>query len=119
MQIFVFGFPGDLNDVRSPVATLTQGVIGRITTFGGKAGDAKTKQLIQHSAFTSKGTSGSPVFDKHGHVVAVNSGYYRGKSRVNIADPVTGESEEADVSRDLSGYSFSVRIDAALDFLEK
>ncbi|MBW2278013.1 MAG: trypsin-like peptidase domain-containing protein [Deltaproteobacteria bacterium] len=112
-QIFVFGFPGDLNDVQSPVATLTQGVVGRMTTFGGKAGDASTQQLLQYSAFTTKGTSGSPVFDKRGRVVAVNSGYYQGKSRVRIEDPTTGEAEEANVSRDLSGYSFGIRIDLA------
>lgn len=113
MQIFVFGFPGDLNDVQSPVATLTQGVVGRLTTFDGKAGDAATQHLLQYSAFTSKGTSGSPVFDKRGRVVAVNSGYYQGKSRVRIEDPTTGEAEEANVSRDLSGYSFGIRIDLA------
>lgn len=113
VQIFVFGFPGDLNDVHSPVATLTEGVVGRLTTFDGKAGDAATQQLLQYSAFTSKGTSGSPVFDKHGRVVAVNSGYYQGKSRVRIEDPTTGEAEEANVSRDLSGYSFGIRIDLA------
>jgi len=113
MQIFVFGFPGDLNDVHSPVATLTEGVVGRLTTFDGKAGDAATQQLLQYSAFTSKGTSGSPVFDKRGRVVAVNSGYYQGKSRVRIENPTTGQAEEANVSRDLSGYSFGIRIDLA------
>jgi S1-C subfamily serine protease len=116
-QIFVFGFPGDLNDVRSPVATLTQGVIGRLTTFDGQAGTVASQQLLQYSAFTSKGTSGSPVFDKHGKVVAVNSGYYQGKSRVRIEDPATGKSEEANVSRDLSGYSFGIRIDLASQVL--
>jgi S1-C subfamily serine protease len=113
MQIFVFGFPGDLNDVQSPVATLTQGVVGRLTTFDGKAGDATTQHLLQYSAFTTKGTSGSPVFDKRGRVVAVNSGYYQGKSRIRIEDPTTGKAEEANVSRDLSGYSFGIRIDLA------
>jgi len=117
MQIFVFGFPGDLNNVRSPVATLTQGVVGRLTTFAGKVGDPSTQHLLQYSAFTSKGTSGSPVFDKHGRVVAVNSGYYKGRSMMRIEDPQTGESEEAQVSRDLSGYSFGIRIDLAAELL--
>jgi S1-C subfamily serine protease len=117
VPIFVFGFPGDLNDVRSPVATLTEGVIGRLTTFDGKQGDASAQSLIQHSAFVTKGTSGSPVFDRNGRVVAVNSGYYQGKSRVRIDDLVTGETKEAEVSRDLSGYSFSVRVDVARGLL--
>ncbi|MBW2276044.1 MAG: trypsin-like peptidase domain-containing protein [Deltaproteobacteria bacterium] len=117
MQIFVFGFPGDLNNVRSPVATLTQGVVGRLTTFSGKAADKSSQHLLQYSAFTTKGTSGSPVFDKHGRVVAVNSGYYKGRSMMRIEDPLTGETEEAKVSRDLSGYSFGVRIDLAAPLL--
>jgi S1-C subfamily serine protease len=117
MQIFVFGFPGDLNNVRSPVATLTQGVVGRLTTFGGQVGDRSTQHLLQHSAFTTKGTSGSPVFDKHGRVVAVNSGYYKGRSMMRIEDPRTGVAEEAQVSRDLGGYSFGVRIDLAAPLL--
>jgi S1-C subfamily serine protease len=117
MQVFVFGFPGDLNNVRSPVATLTQGVVGRLTTFGGNVGDKSTQHLLQHSAFTTKGTSGSPVFDKHGRVVAVNSGYYKGRSMMRIENLQTGETEEAKVSRDLGGYSFGIRIDLAAPLL--
>jgi V8-like Glu-specific endopeptidase len=117
-QIFVFGFPGDLSDVRSPVATLTEGVVGRLTALDGQVGTPQTRYLLQYSAFTSKGTSGSPVFDKHGRVVAVNSGYYQGESRVRIENPATGRTEEAKVSRDLSGYSFGIRIDLARQVLQ-
>jgi V8-like Glu-specific endopeptidase len=116
-QIWVFGFPGDLSNVGSPVATLTEGVVGRLTTLDGQAGMPLDRHLLQYSAFTSKGTSGSPVFDKTGRVVAVNSGYYQGKSRVRIENPLTGEGEDANVSRDLSGYSFGVRIDLAGEVL--
>ncbi len=112
-QIFVYGFPGDLSDVSSPVATITEGVVGRVTAFDGRAATQGDDYLLQYSAFTSKGTSGSPVFNKHGRVVAVNSGYYQGRSRVTIEDPATGKSEQANVSRDLSGYSFGIRIDLA------
>ncbi len=112
-QIFVYGFPGDLSDVSSPVATITGGMVGRMTTFNGIAAAPEGRPLLQYSAFTSKGTSGSPVFDKYRRVIAVNSGYYQGKSRVTIEDPATGKSEQANVSRDLSGYSFGIRVDIA------
>jgi V8-like Glu-specific endopeptidase len=112
-QVFVFGFPGDLSNVSSPVATITSGVVGRLTSFDGQAATPAKQHLLQYSAFTSKGTSGSPVFNKHGRVVAVNSGYYQGKTRVKIENPTTGKSEEANVSRDLSGYAFGIRIDLA------
>jgi S1-C subfamily serine protease len=110
-QIYVFGFPGDLSNVHSPVATLTEGVVGRMTALNGTAVSSEGRHLLQYSAFTSKGTSGSPVFDKFGQVVAVNSGYYQGRSLVTIENPVTGKSEEAKVFRDLAGYSFGIRID--------
>ncbi len=116
-KIFVYGFPGDLSDARSPVATITDGVVGRITAFDGQAAAQGNGHLLQYNAFTSKGTSGSPVFDKYGRVVAVNSGYYQGKSRVTIEDVRTGKSEQANVSRDLSGYSFGIRIDLAGEML--
>jgi V8-like Glu-specific endopeptidase len=112
-EIFVFGFPGDLNNVGSPVATITNGVIGRLTALDGQAADPERQYLLQYSAFTSKGTSGSPVFDNYGRVIAINSGYYQGKSRVVIENPTTGKSEDANVSRDLSGYAFGIRIDLA------
>lgn len=116
-QIFVFGFPGDLSDVRSPVATITEGVVGRLTALDGMASAPSVRHLLQHSAFTSKGTSGSPVFDKSGRVIAINSGYYQGRSRVKLENPLTGKSEEAEVYKDLSGYSFGIRIDLARKML--
>ena len=74
--MFTYGFPGRLADVSAPEATFVEGVVGRITTLDGRAGDVKEPRLIQHSAFTSGGTSGSPIFNAAGHVVAVNTGGY-------------------------------------------
>src|SRR5207247_1723580 len=61
--MFTYGFPGRLADVAAPEATFVEGVIGRVTMLDGRAGDVAARQLIQHSAFTSGGTSGSPIFN--------------------------------------------------------
>ncbi|MCU1280347.1 MAG: Methylcrotonyl-CoA carboxylase biotin-containing subunit protein [bacterium] len=99
--MFTYGFPGRLADVSAPEATFVEGVVGRITTIDGRAGDVKELRLIQHSAFTSGGTSGSPIFNAAGHVVAVNTGGYVDKSRA------------------LAGYNFGMRIDLAQELLSE
>jgi len=48
---------------------------------------------LQHSAYASEGTSGSPVFNKAGHVIGINAGGYAHEGRV------------------LTGYNFAMRID--------
>jgi S1-C subfamily serine protease len=95
--IYSYGFPGRLSDVASPEATFMEGVIGRITTLDGRAGALGDSKLIQHSAFTSGGTSGSPIFDVDGHVVAVNTGGYMEAS--------------GEATRPLPGYNFAMRVD--------
>jgi S1-C subfamily serine protease len=99
--MFTYGFPGRLADVSAPEATFVEGVVGRITTIDGRAGDAQDRRLIQHSAFTSGGTSGSPIFNAAGHVVAVNTGGYVDKARA------------------LAGYNFGMRIDLAQELLSE
>jgi S1-C subfamily serine protease len=100
-NIYSYGFPGRLADVLAPEATFMEGVIGRITTLDGRLGQVAETRLIQHSAFTSGGTSGSPIFDVEGHVVAVNTGGYVEANR--------GEGESA--ARPLPGYNFAMRVD--------
>ena len=100
-RMFTYGFPGRLADVSAPEATFVEGVVGRITTIDGRNGDVKEMRLIQHSAFTSGGTSGSPIFNAAGHVVAVNTGGYVDKARA------------------LAGYNFGMRIDLAQELLSE
>jgi S1-C subfamily serine protease len=99
--MFTYGFPGRLADVSAPEATFVEGVVGRITTLDGRAGEAREMRLIQHSAFTSGGTSGSPIFNAAGHVVAVNTGGYVDKSRA------------------LAGYNFGMRVDLLEELLSE
>jgi S1-C subfamily serine protease len=97
--MFTYGFPGRLADPSAPEATFVEGVIGRITTLDGRGGEAKDTQLIQHSAYTSGGTSGSPIFDAEGHVVAVNTGGY------------AEQTANAQAAKALPGYNFGMRVD--------
>jgi len=114
--IFVYGFPGQLNEPRSPVATLTTGIVGRVTGFDGGAATPDRAFLVQHSAFTSPGTSGSSIFDDEGTVIAVNTGAYRGLSRETVIDPF-GQRSEVMVTQDLHGYAFGVRVDLVQQLL--
>jgi S1-C subfamily serine protease len=108
-QMYTYGFPGRLADASAPEATFVEGVVGRITTLDGRVGDVREARLIQHSAFTSGGTSGSPIFDSLGHVVAVNTGAY--------AETQGGAAQV--VSRSLPGYNFGMRVDLVEELLNE
>ncbi len=109
--MYTYGFPGRLADVSSPMATFGQGVIGRITRLNGKIGKFSQSVLVQHSAFTSGGTSGSPIFNATGKVVAINAGGYREPGSEVVKDILTGRRRMMMVGKTLTGYNFSIRID--------
>ncbi|HJZ85964.1 MAG TPA: trypsin-like peptidase domain-containing protein [Polyangia bacterium] len=115
--LYLYGFPGRLADTRSPEATFVQGVIGRLTRLSGEAAGFEEAKLIQHSAFTSGGTSGSPLLDGEGHVVAVNAGGYVEQGTMQVLDPQSGRAGEVVVSKNLAGYNFGMRIDLVRDLL--
>ncbi len=93
MPVFLYGFPGRLANPGAPEATFITGQIGRITALDQSSRSLEENVLIQHSAFTSSGTSGSPLFDSYGRVIGINTGGYT-------------ENGQA-----LSGYNFGMRID--------
>jgi V8-like Glu-specific endopeptidase len=105
--MYTYGFPGRLADVSAPEATFVEGVVGRVTTLDGRTGSPSENKLLQHSAFTSGGTSGSPIFDATGHVVAVNTGGY----------VESGPNEV--VTRTLPGYNFGMRADLVEELLSE
>lgn len=55
------------------VATFKVGWIGRIMTYDKTPGAWKDTRYIQHSASTTGGTSGSPMFNSQGKVVMLNN----------------------------------------------
>ena len=117
-RVYLLGFPGALNSAESPVATLTEGILGRLTDLGQRKAEPEDSVLLQHSAFTTKGTSGSPLFDENGEVIGINTGYYRGESEQQRLDPVTGRVRDEMVTQDLQNYAIGMRVDLVHDLLQ-
>jgi S1-C subfamily serine protease len=116
-HVFLLGFPGALNSAESPVATLTSGIIERLTDLAQHKALPEASVLIQHSAYTTKGTSGSPLFDEQGEVIGINTGYYRGESEQQRLDPITGRVRGEMVTQDLQTYAIGMRVDLVHDLL--
>jgi len=117
-HIYLLGFPGALNSAESPVATLTAGIVERLTDLSQRMAAPEASVLLQHSAFTTKGTSGSPLFGEDGEVIGINTGYYRGESEQQRLDPVTGKVRDEMVTQDLQNYAIGMRIDLVHDLLQ-
>lgn len=117
--MYTYGFPGRLARVHSPNATLVQGIVGRVTKLDGDTGTFDQNRLIQHSAFTSGGTSGSPIFNAQGQVIAVNAGGYVESGTLRVMDPLTGKAKQLRVAKTLAGYNFGIRIDVLQDFMRQ
>jgi S1-C subfamily serine protease len=84
VQLGTLGYPGELQasyfqmneetkQFVSAEATFKDGWIGRMTDFERSRTDFEHSWYIQHSASTSGGTSGSPMFTRDGVVVALNN----------------------------------------------
>jgi V8-like Glu-specific endopeptidase len=113
MRMYIYGFPGRVADPNRPDASVGDGLIGRVTTFAGDPMDPKNAFLVQHSAQTSPGASGSPIFDAKGQVIAINVGQYMEIQEQVEVDPATGKSRKVQVPAGLApGLNIAVRIDA-------
>jgi V8-like Glu-specific endopeptidase len=98
-DLFVIGFPGRVMDELSPVATFMFSHVGRVTdSKGEEATKFEDAWLIQHEGMTTPGTSGSPIFNGAGDVVAINAGglleansndaVYKYAMRIDLLDDV-------------------------------
>ncbi len=108
--VFVYGFPGMTMNERSPVATITLGLLNRVTDFFDNAATPPTAQKLQHSAQTSGGSSGSPIFLPSGAVIGVNAGSLSDEERQVVTDPTNGQRREVEVNRG-SNFKYGMRAD--------
>ena len=103
-DVYLIGFPGRLMDSNHPSATFLAAHIGRVTTATGHPGGFLENWLVQHDAPTTHGTSGSPIFNGHGKVIAINAGgYLEGDN-----ETISGRKTEVVKA---SPYKFGMRID--------
>jgi V8-like Glu-specific endopeptidase len=116
--MFSFGFPGRLADPRKPIATLVHGRIGRMTRFNASMGTFAQSQLLQHSALSMGGASGSPLFNDAGKVIGIHAGSYTSRSSSTVFDPSSRTPKRIMMARRL-GYKFGIRIDALSSTLAK
>ena len=103
-DVYLIAFPGRLMDTSNPAATFLAAHVGRVTNAGGRHGSFGDNWLVQHDAGTTHGTSGSPIFNGHGKVVAINAGGYL------EGDTETVSGRKTEVVK-ASPYKFGMRID--------
>jgi len=108
--VFVYGFPGMTMNESSPVATITLGLINRVTDFQDGNASPAAAQKLQHSAQTSGGSSGSPIFLPSGSVVGINAGSLADDERQIVVDPTNGQRREVEVNRG-SNFKYGMRAD--------
>lgn len=119
------GFPGELlydysrginlREMRSTkaLATFKDGWVGQITDFQLKPAQFPQAVFIQHSASVSHGTSGSPLFNTQGKVVAVNNS---GRDIEFLGDHDDENGEKIARSAHPAEISRAIRIDVLEEF---
>ena len=113
--LFSFGFPGRLADPKKPVATLVHGHVGRLTRFDNALGTFEENQLLQHSALSMGGASGSPLFNADGKVIGIHAGSYAAQATETIFGS-GGKRAKVRVAKRL-GYKYGIRADLLRAFM--
>lgn len=113
--VFTMGFPGKVMNEDRPAADFRAAVISRLTTFKNTPGDPASSYVVWHSALTSKGTSGSPIFNARGLVIAVNNGGL--SARKVLTRDASGALKE-DFAYDATGLNFGIRADTLRTLLQ-
>ena len=115
--IGTLGFPGELqgqgDSLNSifPIATFKEGTISALRPAqDGQPYNARDTYVVQHNLDLSGGTSGSPIFDQRGQVVAINN--------AGISSDVrTTSGQQVQVSQ--AALGFGIRADKIQELLKQ
>ena len=112
--VATMGFPGEIAPLNTtvPLATFKDGTISALRPYRPEAEPAtpEDSRILQHSLDLSGGTSGSPIFDHEGWIVAVNNS----GTEALVIDQRTGEPRRVPSGN----IGFGIRVDEAWDFIE-
>ena len=112
--IGTFGFPGEIGSLNTtvPLATFKDGTVSAMRPFDSNTGTVTpgNSRIVQHNLDLSGGTSGSPIFDHVGWVVAVNNS----GTESLVIDHRTGEPSRVPHGN----IGFGIRSDEVWDFIE-
>ena len=108
------GFPGEIDKfiTNTPIATFKDGIISALRPYNPdfQISSSENNHFVQHNLDLSGGTSGSPIFDHYGYVIAVNNS---GTEKL-VIDQKTGEPERIPSGN----IGFGIRVDEVWDMIE-
>ena len=112
--VATMGFPGEIAPLNTtvPLATFKDGTISALRPLSPEAESVtlENSRFVQHNLDLSGGTSGSPIFDHEGWIVAVNNA----GTEALVIDQRTGEPRRVPSGN----IGFGIRVDEAWDFIE-
>ena len=112
--VATMGFPGEIEALNTtvPLATFKDGTISALRPFNPEAESVtpENSTFVPHNLDLSGGTSGSPIFDHEGWIVAINNS----GTEALVIDQRSGRP-----SRVTSGnIGFGIRVDEAWSFID-
>ena len=112
--VATMGFPGEIAALNTtvPLATFKDGTISALRPLSPETQSVtrENSRFVQHNLDLSGGTSGSPIFDHEGWIVAVNNA----GTEALVIDQRSGEPRRVPSGN----IGFGIRVDAVWDIIE-